>query len=106
MGGLPLLARAGRGRRAMAPTGRRYRCAPSSTLPGRLPSSGSEAEGDCNLRRLLRQPWPGSREVDQGPFMGLERLTDEELEEIGGKNKGRAKAVLEARKAAKMRNIS
>jgi hypothetical protein len=32
--------------------------------------------------------------------MGLERLTDEELEEIGGKNKGRAKAVLEARKAS------
>jgi low affinity Fe/Cu permease len=33
-------------------------------------------------------------------FMGLEQLTDEELEEIGGKNEGRAKAVLEARKAS------
>ena len=40
----------------------------------------------------------GVREVDQGPFMGLEHLTDEELEEIG-KNKGRAKSVLEAGKA-------
>jgi low affinity Fe/Cu permease len=33
-------------------------------------------------------------------FMGLEHLTDEELEEIGGKNEGRAKAVLEARRAS------
>ena len=33
-------------------------------------------------------------------FMGLEHLTDEELEEIEGKNEGRAKAVLEARKAS------
>jgi low affinity Fe/Cu permease len=31
-------------------------------------------------------------------FMGLEHLTDEELEDIEGKNEGRAKAVLEARK--------
>ena len=33
-------------------------------------------------------------------FMGLEHLTDEELEDIEGKNEGRAKAVLEARKAS------
>ena len=33
-------------------------------------------------------------------FMGLEHLTDEELEAIEGKNEGRAKAVLEARKAS------
>ena len=33
-------------------------------------------------------------------FMGLEHLTDEELEEIKGKCEGRAKAVLEARKAS------
>ena len=33
-------------------------------------------------------------------FMGLEHLTDEELEDIEGKNDGRAKAVLEARKAS------
>src|SRR3954451_11328274 len=33
-------------------------------------------------------------------FIGLEHLTDEELQEIGGKNEGRAKAVLEARKAS------
>ena len=32
--------------------------------------------------------------------MGLEHLTDEELEEIEGKNEGRAKAVLETRKAS------
>jgi hypothetical protein len=30
----------------------------------------------------------------------LEHLTDEELEDIEGKNEGRAKAVLEARKAS------
>jgi len=34
-------------------------------------------------------------------FMGLERLTDEELEDIEGKDDGRAKAVLEARQASK-----
>src|SRR4051812_6184070 len=34
-------------------------------------------------------------------FMGLEHLTDEELEDIEGKNEGRAKAVLEARQASK-----
>ena len=33
-------------------------------------------------------------------FMGLEHLTDEELEEIKGKCEGRAKAVLEARTAS------
>src|SRR3954447_24434424 len=33
-------------------------------------------------------------------FMGLERLTDEELQEIEGKCEGRAKAVLEARTAS------
>jgi low affinity Fe/Cu permease len=33
-------------------------------------------------------------------FMGLEQLTDEELEEIKGKCEGRAKAVLEARTAS------
>ena len=33
-------------------------------------------------------------------FMGLEHLTDEELEDIEGKIEGRAKAVLEARKAS------
>ena len=33
-------------------------------------------------------------------FMGLEHLTDEELEDIEGKNEGRPKAVLEARKAS------
>jgi low affinity Fe/Cu permease len=33
-------------------------------------------------------------------FIGLEHLTDEELEEIKGKNEGRAKSVLEARKAS------
>jgi low affinity Fe/Cu permease len=33
-------------------------------------------------------------------FMGLEHLTDEELEEIEGKCEGRAKAVLEARTAS------
>jgi len=33
-------------------------------------------------------------------FMRLEHLTDEELEDIEGKNEGRAKAVLEARKAS------
>jgi low affinity Fe/Cu permease len=33
-------------------------------------------------------------------FMGLEHLTDEELQEIEGKCEGRAKAVLEARKAS------
>src|SRR5213082_3315627 len=32
-------------------------------------------------------------------FMGLEHLTDEELEDIEGRNEGRAKAVLEARQA-------
>jgi hypothetical protein len=32
--------------------------------------------------------------------MGLEHLTDEELEDIEGKKEGRAKAVLEARKAS------
>jgi hypothetical protein len=32
--------------------------------------------------------------------MGLEHLTDEELEDIEGKNEGRANAVLEARKAS------
>ena len=36
-------------------------------------------------------------------FMGLEHLTDEELEDIEGKNEGRAKAVLEARKASEIR---
>jgi low affinity Fe/Cu permease len=34
-------------------------------------------------------------------FMGLEHLTDEELEEIKGKCEGRAKAVLAARTASK-----
>jgi low affinity Fe/Cu permease len=34
-------------------------------------------------------------------FMGLEHLTDEELEDIEGKDEGRAKAVLEARQASK-----
>jgi low affinity Fe/Cu permease len=33
-------------------------------------------------------------------FMGLEHLTDEELQEIEGKCEGRAKAVLEARTAS------
>jgi low affinity Fe/Cu permease len=33
-------------------------------------------------------------------FMGLEHLTDEELEDIEGKDEGRAKAVLEARQAS------
>jgi low affinity Fe/Cu permease len=33
-------------------------------------------------------------------FMGLEHLTDEELDDIEGKSEGRAKAVLEARKAS------
>jgi low affinity Fe/Cu permease len=33
-------------------------------------------------------------------FMGLEHLTDEELEDIEGKNEGRAKAVLEARQCS------
>jgi low affinity Fe/Cu permease len=33
-------------------------------------------------------------------FIGLEHLTDEELEEIKGKNEGRAKSVLKARKAS------
>jgi low affinity Fe/Cu permease len=33
-------------------------------------------------------------------FMGLEHLTEEELEEIKGKCEGRAKAVLAARKAS------
>jgi hypothetical protein len=32
--------------------------------------------------------------------MGLEHLTEEELEEIGGKHEGRARAVLEARRAS------
>ena len=34
-------------------------------------------------------------------FMGLEYLTDEELEDIEGKDEGRARAVLEARQASK-----
>ena len=33
-------------------------------------------------------------------FMGLEHLTDEELEDIEGQNEGRAKAVREARRAS------
>ena len=38
--------------------------------------------------------------------MGLEHCTDQELEDIQGRNEGAAKAVLEAGKPAKMRNTS
>ena len=41
-----------------------------------------------------------SRQQSEQCVYGVEHLTDEELEDIEGKNEGRANAVLEARKAS------